>query len=116
LTDEKARANGSGVYLACLFIYNGLLGLNHCAGLAFIIDSNDLRPQLEFSSFGGGREWFQELDQALAVDDTSGVELGHTGDWIARLRSIEVDDFLGGLLERCRKSIGDLVSGSTSDN
>ncbi len=37
--------------------------------------------------------------QTLAVDDTSGVELGDARDGGGGLGGVEVDDFLGGLFE-----------------
>ena len=100
LADEEARADGSRIYLAGLFVHNGLLSFDHCARLAFVIDPKDLRPQLEFPAFRCRRKWFQELDQALSVDNALCIQLGHTGDWVARLSGVEVNDFLGSLLER----------------
>lgn len=101
LTDKEARANSSRVYLSSLFIDNRLLGLHHGARLALVINSKNLGPQLEFSALGRRRKWFQELDKSLPVDNTLCVEFGNAGDRVACLSSIEVNDFLCGLLESC---------------
>ena len=99
LANEEAGAYSSCVYFAALFVHNGLLSLDHRTRLAFIVDTNNLRPQLEFSAFRGRREWFQELDQTLTVDDALCIEFRNTRDWVARLGGIEVNHFLRGFLE-----------------
>jgi hypothetical protein len=75
------------------------LGVDDGAGLALVIDAEDLCAGLELAAFRGGGEGLEELDLALAVDDAAGVKGGDAGDLDGLLGGVEVDDLLGVALE-----------------
>ena len=101
LTNEETAAYGSCVYLARLFVHDKLLCLDDGAGLSLVIHADDLGPQLKLSACRGWGQRLEELEQALAIDNTFGIELGNSGDGVATLSFVEINDFLRGLLERC---------------
>jgi hypothetical protein len=75
------------------------LCFNYTAGFSFVVDANDFGAELEGSACGGGREWFEEGHYPLAVEDAAGVEFGDTWDGGCALGGIEVNYFLGCMLE-----------------
>lgn len=104
LADIEAAADGAGVDLAGTGVYQISLRLHDCAGSALVVDAEHLGPDLELLAFGGGGEGLQELDQSLAIDDSSRVELWYTGDLDGLLRGVEIDDFSLVVLEGCEMS------------
>lgn len=101
LADVEAAGEGAGVDLASAGVYEVILGLDDGAGPTLVVDAEHLAPELELLAFGGGRERLQELDDTLAVDDSSCVEFGHTGNLDGFLGGIEINDLLLVVLKRC---------------
>ena len=99
LTHEESRTNRSGVHLPRVLVDNQLLRLNDRARLALVIDAQDLGAQLKVATLGGSREGLEELNEALTVDYSLGVEFWDAGDGDGGLRGVEVDNFLGVFLE-----------------
>jgi hypothetical protein len=99
LADEEARADGAGVDFSRVLVDDGLLGLDDGAGLALVVDAQDFGAEFEGAALRGGGEGFEELEQALAVDDAAGVEFGDAGDRVRGLRRVEIDYFLRCLFE-----------------
>ena len=99
LADEESRADGAGIDLPGLGINQLLLGVDNGTGLALVVDADNLVAELELASRRGWWEWLQELDRALAVKDTAGVELWNIWDRDGTLDLVEVDNLLGGGLE-----------------
>ncbi len=80
LSNVETAAYSPGVGLACLCIYKPLLCLNDCAGLALVVDTENLAPDLELAARAGHGDGFQALNLALTVKDILGVELGYASD------------------------------------
>lgn len=62
LAYEECGADGASVADACDGVDDVLLGFYDGAGLAFVVDAEDLGAQLEGTAGGGGGEGFEELD------------------------------------------------------
>jgi hypothetical protein len=99
LSDKECAPYRSGITFSSLLINNILLGFYHTACFAFIIDANYFGAELEGSSFGCWGEGFEEGDEALAVDYTTTVEFGNTGDGDGALGGVEVNYFLAGMFK-----------------
>ena len=72
-------------------IYNIGLGLDDRARATLVIDADNLGPRLELLALRGGGKLLEELDPALTIDDTGGVEDRHARDGNGLLGGIEVD-------------------------
>jgi hypothetical protein len=99
LSDEETTAYCPSIHLPRFLVDDELLGLDNGAGLALVVDAEDLGAELEFASLRGDGEGLEELDEALAVDDAFGVEFGDAGDGGCGLGGVEVDYFLAGAFE-----------------
>lgn len=99
LADEEGAPDGAGIDFARAGVDQVLLGLEDGAGAALVIDAKDLCADLELAALRGDGQGLQELDQALAVDDAGVVKVRNAGDLDGLLGSVEIDDFLGGVLE-----------------
>ena len=102
LADEEALTGRSAVDFAGLLVDDDCFRLDDCSGLALVVYAEHLGPQLEGLACGCGREWLQELELALAIDDTACVEFWDAGDGVGCLCGVEVDYFLGCAFECCR--------------
>jgi hypothetical protein len=103
LAYEERTPHNPGIRFPSLLIDDILLVLNDAAGFAFVVYADDFIAEFEFSAGGGGREGLEESHEALAVEDAAGIELRHAGDWDGALGGVEVDYFLGCVLECCGK-------------
>lgn len=99
LADVERGAHHAGVDLARLFVDDERLAVDDRAGLALVVDAEDLVADLELPALGRGGQWLEELDGSLPVENSCRVELGHAGDRVALLHGVEVDHFLCGFLE-----------------
>jgi hypothetical protein len=99
LANEERTPNSPRIDLSAVLLNQILLCLYNTASLAFIIDTNDFAADLECLAGGCRREGFQEGKEPLAVDDAARVEFGDARDGVGGLSGVEVDYFLGGLLE-----------------
>lgn len=99
LSNEEGTSDPSGVYLSAWDLDQFLLSLYDGAGLALVIDTEDLRADLEFLASRGGGERLEEGHGALSVDNAGGVEFRDVWDCRCALGLVEVDDFLAGVLE-----------------
>lgn len=113
LRDIEGAGADARVDLAIAHINQVGLGVNHTAGLALVVNSNDLCSELELLARRGCGEGLEELDFALAVDDAGWIEFGNVGDLDGFLGGVEVDYILGSALEDfaivsncCRSSLG----------
>lgn len=99
LADVKATANSSAVCLASLSIYKPLLCLDDCARLSLVVHTEHLASDLELATLARCRNWLEEFELTLAIEDMLGVELGDTSDRLGVRASVEVNYFLIGVLE-----------------
>lgn len=99
LSDEESRADSPRVNFTRVLVDDGLLGLDHGAGLALVVDPQNLGAEFEVSPFGARGQGFEELDQPLAIDDPPGVEFRDSRDGVGLLGGVEIYHFLGRLFE-----------------
>lgn len=76
------------------------------AGLALVVDAEDLVADFKLAAGGGYGDGLEECDGALAVDDAAGVELGDAGDGDGVGAGVEVDDVEVGFLEGEDDAVG----------
>jgi hypothetical protein len=99
LPNKERTSYSSSIALSRSFINNILLCFNYTTGFSFIVDADDFGAELEGSACGGGREWFQEGHNSLAVEDAAGVEFGDARDGGCAMGGVEINYFLGCVLE-----------------
>jgi hypothetical protein len=99
LSHKERTPHNPSIALPGLLINNILLVLDDGTSLAFVVDADDFVAELELAAGGGGREGLEEGDFALAVEDAAGVEFWDIGDGDGVLGGVEVDYFLGCVLE-----------------
>ena len=61
LADEEARPDGARVDFARVLVDDGLLGLDHGAGLPLVVDAEDFGAEFESAALGGRGQRFEEL-------------------------------------------------------
>lgn len=94
LSDQETAGQHCVIYFTTFNVHNRLLGLNHSAGLALIIDTNHLIAELKLATFAGGREWLQHRELALTIDTVTVVQVRHTGNVNSLLTCIEIGHLL----------------------
>lgn len=101
LSDEECRANDARVDFVRLGVDYVRLCLHDSAWLALVVDSKNCVPALELPALGGCGKSLVEDHLSLAIENASAVQLGNSGDVCSAfgLSSIEVDHFLGSVLE-----------------
>jgi hypothetical protein len=100
LPDIKATPNRPRIRLPTLCIHKTLLRFNNRPGLPFIVHTQYLTPDFKGPPLARHRQRLEELDFALAIQHTLGVELGHASDGRRIAARVEVYDFLICVLER----------------
>jgi hypothetical protein len=105
LTDVETTAYSPSIGLTALCINKTLLRLYH-SSLALVIDTKHLASDLKLASVARHREWFEDLDLALAIEDMLGVELGNTFNRLCIAARVKVNDLLIGVLEREDDRVG----------
>ena len=106
LSREESTAHHPGVYISILRIYDCLLCLDDSARLAFVIDAEHFTAKLKLATFGARGQSFVELNQALTIYDTAGVELWDAWDGNGIGACIEVDNILVRALEGKNDAVG----------
>lgn len=104
LADVEAAADGACVDLTGASVHQVILRLDNRSGSALVVDAKHLAPNLELLALGCGGEGLQELDQSLAIDDSSCVEFRYAGNLDSLLRGVEIDNFFLVVLESCDMS------------
>lgn len=99
LSNEETLSDRSAVDFTRALVYDCLLGLDDCTWLALVVNAENPASELECLPLGRRWQRFQEFNLALAIDDSSGVELGYAWYRIRLLSCVKVYHFLCGLLE-----------------
>ncbi len=115
LADEEGARVDARVDIVVVRVDQLRLDVEHGAGLALVVDADDLGPGLKVAAGRGCGQRLQELHLALAVDDASIVELGDAGDLGGLAAGVKVNDFLRVALESCNKSQAISVGLGTGD-
>ena len=101
LSHKERTPHNTSIRFPRLFINDVLLVLNNGTSLALVVDTHDFVAELEFAAGGGGREGLQGGHASLAVEDAAGIEFGDAGDGDGTLGGVEINYFLGCMLEGC---------------
>jgi hypothetical protein len=109
LAHIETTADRSGICLTGLCIYQSLFRLYNSTGLALVIDTKYLAPDLELASLASYGDGLVELELALAIKDVLGIELRYAFDGLRVGSRIKVNHLLIRVLERqdnwvCRES------------
>lgn len=99
LSNQETAGQNLRVDFSRLLVNDRLLSLYDSAGLALVIDTNDLVAQLKLATSASRRERLQDSQLALAVDTMAVVKLGNTRDMGSLLAGIKISDLLVSELE-----------------
>lgn len=108
LADEEGAGVNTGVDIVAVGVNELRLDVKNGAGLALVVDADNFGTDLKVAALGSGGERLDELNLALAVDDSSVVKLGDVGDSGGLVGGVKVNYLLCIALESYG---GDLISG-----
>jgi hypothetical protein len=101
LPNKECTSNHLHVTLTSRLVHNILLCFYNSSCLSLVVYTENFGAQLEGLAGGRGGERLEKGDAALAVKDAAGVEFWDVGDGNCGLGGVEINYFLGCVLECC---------------